>query len=244
MREPQLWDLDQLIHGIARPASVVATASVIERCSAIMPFPTCDSLHNLPGNLRSLIVVGGGTLIDAAKLWRVQHRPDALLVAIPSIWGSGAEVTPIAVVTSDTGKKITLDNRLTPDVRVVIPELAESLTPEQMKHGCGDSWAHAIEGFCSPLADATLRDELTGVIRQMLALESNKDSRWFHLSALSARGQSRSSAGLIHGMAHVLEPPLRARHWDEPFGHARLCSILAWPVTAFNGRHSDKWDSL
>ncbi|MGA2030827.1 MAG: hypothetical protein ABSG68_01110 [Thermoguttaceae bacterium] len=49
---------------------------------------------------------------------------------------------------------------------------------------------------------------------------------------------------LVHGMAHVLEHPLRAAQREENWHHARLCAILLLPVMQFNRRNSDKWKCL
>lgn len=245
MRRPDRWSLERLVASVRLPAFVVATGSVRQKCRALLPFEHVDSLEDLPGEVGTLVVAGGGSLIDAAKLWRFEHCPGALLAAVPSVWGSGAEATHIAVSNNEGQKIIRVDDRLAPDVRVVVPELAESLPEDLVMNGCGDAWTHAVEGFLSPLAQDALRCELAGIIREMLAIGLGNRPEWFELSAAAAAGQARSSVGLIHGMAHVLEGPLRRDHpTGSTFGHARLCSILAWPVTVYNARNSEKWAGL
>jgi alcohol dehydrogenase class IV len=244
MRHPELWSLERLIAEAPRPAGVVATRSVLRLCSKWLPLPAVSSLDELPPELGTLIVIGGGTLIDAAKIWRADHCPETMLAAIPSIWGSGAEATHIAVVNFEQIKNIRVDDLLAPDVRVIIPELAQTLSRELVVSACGDCWAHAVEGFLSPLAQTPLRRQLAGTIRGMLNAGIENRPEWFELSAASAAGQAESSVGLIHAMAHVLEGPLRYRHNSGLFNHAKLCSVLAWPVVVFNDRNSGKWAAL
>ena len=65
------------------------------------------------------------------------------------------------------------------------------------------------------------------------------DARWFEASADACRLQARSSVGLVHGIAHTLEGPLRAEQPGFGWGHAALCSTFLWPVMTLNFRLSD-----
>jgi alcohol dehydrogenase class IV len=122
--------------------------------------------------------------------------------------------------------------------------LADDLPGPLARHACGDAWAHALEGFLSPLSDPELQDELAGIIRDMTGLPLSADPRWFEVSARACAGQARSSVGLMHGLAHQLEGHLRTAFPDCGWGHAKLCSVFLLPVMAFNRKHSDKWERL
>ena len=93
-----------------------------------------------------LVVIGGGTLIDETKVWRLEQSPELTLIAIPSIWGSGAEASPIAVRNRGGKKDIRVDKKLLPDARAVWPELAATISPERVRFACGDSWSHVQIG--------------------------------------------------------------------------------------------------
>ncbi len=180
-----------------------------------------------------LVAVGGGRVIDEAKLFRKKY-PGLRLAAVPTIWGSGAEASPIAVW-SEHGKKAFLkDDALLPDTVIYIAGVSEALSADLVRAACGDSWAHALEGFLSPLASEDTRRDLAEVMRRMIEVGVTNDERWFELSALACAGQAMSSVGLVHGMAHVLEDP-------SGFGHARLCATLLLPVVGFNRIKSPKW---
>jgi alcohol dehydrogenase class IV len=193
-------------------------------------------------SVRTVIVVGGGTLMDAVKLWRWRDHRDVRIVAIPSLWGSGAEASPVALELVNDTKHIEMDDELLPDARAVWPELAASIPEPVALHACGDVWAHALEGFLSPLADDALREELAALMANMLRLPLGNDSAWYEASASACAGQARSSVGLVHGIAHTLEGPLREALPEHGFGHAKLCAVFLWPVMRFNQQVSKKWD--
>jgi alcohol dehydrogenase class IV len=241
--KPETWSREQLLAAPLGRTRLIVTPSVAERARKL-PFDRATDLQHLPDDLDTLIVVGGGTLLDQAKLWRAIEAPRTRLVAIPSIWGSGAEVSPVAVADECGAKDIHVGDRFIPDIRCIWPELADDLPETLARHACGDAWSHALEGFLSPLADAGLQEELAEVIREMTELPLSADSRWFDASARACSGQARSSVGLVHGIAHTLEGPLRRSHPDAGWGHARLCSVFVWPVMEFNRRHGDKWRRL
>ncbi len=223
------------------PAGLWVTPSVRDLVRAVLPLPVLSPNEPLPAELRTLIVVGGGTLIDRAKVAARDGGRPVRLIVIPSIWGSGAEASPI-VVLDDAGKKtIRIDARYLPDEHLFWPELARTIDSRRAREACGDARAHALEGFLSPLASDELRRELATVLREMQALPIGNDPRWFAASARACAGQARSSVGLVHGIAHVLESVLRARDPDAGWGHARLCSTFLWPVMEFNRQGSPKW---
>ncbi|HBD10158.1 MAG TPA: hypothetical protein DCZ69_18040 [Syntrophobacteraceae bacterium] len=131
-----------------------------------------------------------------------------------------------------------------PDRYSFWPELASSIPRHLAQYGCGDCWAHALEGFFSPLGSPALRQEIAGLIQEMLAGDDFQSARWFEWSARACAAQARSSVGLVHGIAHQLEPILHERQPEPPWGHARLCSLFLWPVLAFNRQQSPKGEQL
>jgi alcohol dehydrogenase class IV len=120
---------------------------------------------------------------------------------------------------------------------VVWPELAATIPAERARMACGDVWAHALEGFLSPLAKPELRRELAGLLQEMLRLPLGNDPAWFDVSAQACAAQARSSVGLVHGIAHTLEE-------KGPWGHAQLCATYLLPVMRFNLEVSAKPQAL
>lgn len=234
-QRPEVWTLADLQSARLGRTAIWTTPSVARLVGETLAIPDDVSVDDAD----TLIVVGGGTLIDAAKLRvRAQARRPRL-IAIPSIWGSGAEASPIAIGREDGRKMVHMDAELVPDVRVVWPELGETVPPERARIACGDAWAHALEGFLSPLAKDDLRRELATVIGTMLQLPIGFDPGWFEASALACAGQARSSVGLVHGIAHTLEKEGSAR-WS----HAGLCATWLLPVMELNRAQSDRVQTL
>jgi len=236
MREPVTLPWSE-VEGLARQPGTLTWAT--PRARRVLGWPSArwiDSAAAVP-EAQTVIAIGGGAHLDFVKLrWRGTGA--SRLVAVPTIWGSGAEASPVAVWTEAGQKRFTVDEALRPGAMAFFDGFAASLSSEQVRAACGDTWAHAIEGFLSPIASDALRAELAELIRQLLALPIAPDARWFSLSARAAAGQAESSVGLVHGLAHVLEPRVPGA------GHASLCATVLAPVLKFNAASSDKWRSL
>jgi acetaldehyde dehydrogenase/alcohol dehydrogenase len=127
----------------------------------------------------AIVAVGGGSVIDAAKVMRLLHEhPECSLhdlslpfldarkrvadypqdphrvklVAIPTTSGTGSEVSPAAVV-SIRGRKVTLvDYTLVPDVAIVDPNLTLTMPPVLTADTGIDALTHALEAGVSIFA--------------------------------------------------------------------------------------------
>jgi alcohol dehydrogenase class IV len=244
MSRPEIKDLVWL-KTIPNSAAVVrASCSVRERASAELPFGLISSFTDVPASAGTLIVIGGGSLMDQAKYFRARQRPELRLVLIPSIYGSGAECSPIVVLNRDGAKQIEAGDEFLPDTVVYWPELLSTVSAERARRACGDVWAHTLEAFLSPLASDRLRSELADLIKDMLFLPLDRDARWFSAGARACALQAQASLGLVHGIAHVLEPVCHVRHSGQEWGHARLCSSFLLPVMNLNRLASSKWAEL
>lgn len=233
---PPACSISETIQRFAdRHVVVWSTPSVADRLRALIPWDVVTEQPDLR-DADWLLAVGGGTLIDKAKVLRATH-PSVKLAALPTLWGSGAEASPIAVLNEDRKKVIRMGPDLLPDLFVSHPEFAESLPNELIKHACGDTWSHALEGFLSPLGSDESRADLATVLKRLLQQPLNYAPEWFELSALACAGQAKTSVGVVHGIAHVLEGVLQ-------WGHARLCALYLLPVMSFNQTNSPKWPFL
>ncbi|WP_035291013.1 bifunctional acetaldehyde-CoA/alcohol dehydrogenase [Clostridium sp. KNHs214] len=132
-------------------------------------------------NPDTIIAVGGGSAMDAAKImWVLYEHPEvkfedlamrfmdirkriykfptmgekATLICVATSAGTGSEVTPFAVITDEkTGIKYPLaDYELTPDMAIVDAELMMGM-PKGLTAASGiDALTHALEGYVSVLA--------------------------------------------------------------------------------------------
>ena len=218
--EVPLWSFERLSDQLPGNACVWTTARFAERAgekfgrevvvAPIVPSPEAPAV----------VVVGGGTLIDRAKVWRQANEKDTALFAVPSIWGSGAENSPVAVINGEEEKQIFIGPEYLPDARMVWPELAREASEAQRRNACGDAWSHALEGFFSPIASREVRLELASVIDGLTRLSAEDDPGWFESSARACAGQARSSVGLIHGIPASART---AKRWGTPRSAGPSC---------------------
>lgn len=244
MNKPEVWTLDDLLSTDLGKAAIWVSHSVRSRVEEKFSCPIVEFPHPLPKKLDTLISIGGGVVIDQAKVWRNEHKPEMRLIAIPSVWGSGAENSPVVVLNRDGKKVIKFGEEFLPDIRVVWSELAEGLPADLVKYACGDVWSHALEGFLSPIASDEVRNELSDVITSLEVMPIKNDPAWFEFSARACAGQARSSVGLVHGIAHTLEGLLKQKYPGKYFGHAQLCATYLWPVFSLDMQLTDKIDKL
>ncbi len=192
----------------------------------------------LPAGTATLVACGGGKLIDSAKAM-CKRRPDPLvLVAVPSMWGSGAEASPVVVLDRPDGTKdITTDPAQLPDDVVLWPELTATVPADRRRWGAADVWAHALEAIASPLGDTVLRAELARIIHELESLDpvDGDALRWLELSGRSCAAQARAGVGLAHGIAHVMEAQL------DGWGHARIVAAVLPAVLRRTAAESPRW---
>jgi acetaldehyde dehydrogenase / alcohol dehydrogenase len=215
----------------------------------------------------TIIAVGGGSPIDAAKvMWLRYEHPEvcfddlrekffdvrkraftfpslgrlAQLVCIPTTSGTGAEVTPFAVITDTaTGKKYPLvDYALTPAVAIIDPVLARSL-PARVAADTGfDALTHAIETYVSVYASDYTDGLALHAIRLIFGhLERSvrlgeKDlqaqEKMVNAATIAGMAFGNSFLGIVHAMAHTLGATFHV-------AHGRTNAILLPHVIRYNG---------
>ena len=129
--------------------------------------PKADEVQTAVGKLGKnfdiIVAIGGGSVIDFAKLFRFsidndisveaffQTKPTVQqktkLIAIPTTAGTGAETTQFAVVYVNGVKHSLEDKAVLPDYAIVDSQFAENV-PKYIKACCAlDAYCQAIESF-------------------------------------------------------------------------------------------------
>ncbi|WP_087066266.1 iron-containing alcohol dehydrogenase [Intestinibacillus massiliensis] len=198
-----------------------------------------------------IIAVGGGTILDIAKLLAVAdgaRSVEALygnaralkkthtLVAIPTTCGTGAEVTNIAVV--NRTRLHTKDGLVSPelyaDCAVLVPELLDSLPYKVFATTSMDALIHAAEAYlspqASPLSDMFAEKALQLILRGYRLVAGRAADVWKDyapdfLTASNIAGAAFSNAGCA--AVHALGYPLGSR-FHIPHGEAN--QVLFAPV--------------
>src|SRR6185436_18819783 len=201
----------------------------------------------------SVIALGGGSVIDAAKVaaalatnggktsdyFGFDHvrRPGLPLITVPTTPGSGAEVSSHAVILQITPRKkeVVAGYHLLPRAAVVDPDLTRTLPASQITWSALDGFIHAVEAFlarrATPLTDAFARPAVAAIARalpRILADGSDMAAREdLSLGCLySGLAMANANAGAIHALGY----PLTSRY-GIPHGLANAlmaASTLEW----------------
>lgn len=208
-------------------------------------------------NAASVVGIGGGSAIDAAKavaalfaesaptadFFYGQHQASprqVALAALPTTAGTGAEVTANAVLHDDaTNVKQSLRTPgMAPDIALVDPELVESAPQSVMAASGMDALTQAIESFTSCRADALTRQIAAVAVKILL---ENLEAAVHHeksavdavsrASLLTGIAFSRSGLGAVHGLAHPLG-------CVRQVPHGVACAVLLTAVLDANAKRA------
>ena len=218
----------------------------------------------------TIIALGGGSSMDAAKvMWLMYEHPEvnfddikqkfmdirkraikfpelgkkATLVAIPTTSGTGAEVTPFAIITDTRNnvKYALTDYSLTPTIAIVDPEFTMSV-PATIAADTGiDVLTHATEAYVSLLAsdytDGWAKQAVKLVFEnlQKSVLEADPEARIKMHNAACIAGMAFANAflGMNHSMAHKV-----GAEFHVP--HGRANAILLPYTIRYNGQKPQK----
>lgn len=243
---------------LASPSVLAKHAATLERsigAEAIQLFemprgePTLSALQPVLAELEHfqpdwIVAVGGGSVIDGAKVaWVLHEHPAAdrerlllpfgvptlrgkvRFVAAPTTAGTGSEVSSSALLLdAETGaKRAMTSHELLPDIVVLDPRLAVGCPPAVIAHAGLDALAHAVESYVSRLNN-TLADALAEKAAQMIF--DTLPSFWcapddealcgtmLEAALLAGWVQNQKIPGLGHAVAHQLGA------FDVAHGHA------------------------
>jgi alcohol dehydrogenase len=233
-----------------------------EISTAIKPEPTEENIEEvfqtfLQGEHDAIIGIGGGSVLDAAKILAVlktNDEPISALVGtnlvkrrgvptilIPTTSGTGSEVTPNAIVTfPEKELKIGMVSPyLLPDLVILDPALTLNL-PKAITAATGmDAFTHALESYISnkanPFSDMFALESMrliSGSIQEAYHHGENMKAREDMLVGAMYGGMALTSAGTaaVHAMAY----PLGGKY---KISHGVANSMLLPHVTAFNADH-------
>lgn len=190
-------------------------------------------LKDIKGEPKRIIAVGGGTVLDLAKLFALKQVSPVLdlydgklpieknkkLILVPTTCGTGSEVTNIAIlalISRGTKKGLAVDEMYA-DAAVLIPELLSGLPFGVFAASSIDALVHAVESSLSPKATATTRMFGYRAIEMILKgyLEIAEKGPGARLMLLDDFLTASNYAGIAFGNAgcaavHALSYPLGA----------------------------------
>ncbi|RMQ94131.1 Iron-containing alcohol dehydrogenase [Pseudomonas savastanoi pv. glycinea] len=207
--------------------------------------PTLENIERVfredvaPHSPDALIAIGGGSVLDAAKLFSVMltndtplrdllgvdkvSHPGKPMVLVPTTSGTGSEVTPNAIVTlPDEELKIGVVSRhLLPTLVILDPLLTLSL-PRSITAATGmDAFVHSLESFIStkanPISDAFALESMRLIAGSIVEAYQQPDSVWARGDMLLGSmygGLALTAAGTaaVHAMAYPLGGKFHVTH--------------------------------
>ncbi|WP_031104747.1 bifunctional acetaldehyde-CoA/alcohol dehydrogenase [Streptomyces sp. NRRL S-146] len=215
----------------------------------------------------TIIALGGGSPMDAAKvMWLLYEQPgidfadmrqkfsdirkrafrfptlgkQARLVCVPTTSGTGAEVTPFAVISDPaTGKKYPLaDYALTPSVAIIDPLLTTALPPALAADSGFDALTHAIEAYVSVYANDFTDGLALHAIRLIFdnieaAVNNRGDAaeareKMHNAGTIAGMAFGNAFLGIVHAMSHTLGATFH-------IAHGRTNAVLLPHVIRYNG---------
>lgn len=217
-----------------------ANFTKVARFADFSPNPTCESVSKAINEYRkdhydAIVAVGGGSAIDVAKCLKISTK--ALLIAVPTTAGSGAEATHFSVVYRDGIKTSVSDEQSKPDVVILWPEVLDTLPEYQRKSTMLDALCHAIESAWSVNStDESVKLSLCAIEKitrfKDAYLQNSSEGNFEMLKAANLSGKAidiaRTTAA--HAMSYGMTTRCGIAH-----GHAAaLCLNVVLPFVAEN----------
>lgn len=218
----------------------------------------------------TIIALGGGSVLDAAKvMWMFYEQPEidfrdliqkfmdirkrafkfpelgeiAKFVGIPTTSGTGAEVTPFAVI-SDKKKNMKYplaDYSLTPTIAIIDPAFVMTVPKHVVADTGMDVLTHAIEAYTSTMAN----DYTDGLALQAIKIvfeylgqsvyqgDFNSREKMHNASTMAGMAFANAFLGISHSMAHKVGGMFNTVH-------GRTNAILLPYVIRYNGTRPAK----
>ena len=184
---------------------------------------------------KRVIAIGGGTIIDVAKLLALKtYHPvvdlfnkeipaerNKELIIVPTTCGTGSEVTNISILelTQINTKMGLADNALFPDYAVLIPELLNDLPYNFFATSSIDALIHAMESYLSPKATTLSSSFSVSAIKHILKgyMEIQKNGKDARIPLLKDFLIGSTEAGVAFGNAgcgyvHAMSYPFSATY--------------------------------
>ncbi len=202
--------------------------------------------------INRIIAMGGGSVIDIGKVITVRNAypirdvmcgrtdacPDKALAILPTTCGTGSEVTFGGIITMrDTGLKTAImDERLTAQHAVLIPELIAGLPFNTFIYCSMDALGHSMESFVSAargneLARAVgarsvslILDGYAEMILHGPDYRQNLLRNFIIASCLAGMAVNNGGAGPVHALAYPLGENYKMSHGESIYQF--LCPVF------------------
>jgi len=213
-----------------------------------------------------IIAVGGGSVIDMAKLVKIFSAqdfpanryfeesikfvdPTKKMIAIPTTFGTGSEATHFAVLYKEKVKYSIADAKILPEYVILDPSLTKNIPDYVAACSSMDAFSQAIESFWSVNATDESRKYSSEAIKLLInnmisaVKEKNIESkqRIQYAAYLAGKAINISKTTAPHAFSYTL-----TSHYNIPHGHA--VGIFLPAIFKFNYENSKStigvWNSF
>lgn len=236
----------------------------------VEPEPTIGNVETVfneqiaPFAPQAILSIGGGSVLDAAKLFAVRltndeplrnwlgidliKRPGVPMILVPTTAGTGSEVTPNAIVTlPDESLKVGIVSRhLLPQIVILDAELTLGL-PKPITAATGmDAFVHALESYIStkanPISDMYAMESMRLIGANIVEAYENGQSlkaREGMMLGSMYGGLALTAAGTaaVHALAYPLGGMFNVTHGVA--NAMLLPHVMAFNLDAIEGRLSN-----
>jgi alcohol dehydrogenase class IV len=223
----------------------------------VLPDPAFSQVRDGEALLRTeqcdaVMAVGGGSVLDAAKMVALLHtnpgdlanfdgiqkskNPPLPLFAVPTTAGTGSEITMVAVITDPEthGKVPVIDTKMIPGWVALDAEIMKGMPPGITAATGMDALTHAVESYLSTASTPATETQAKAAIRLIFQYLARAWKNGDDMEARDAMAMAsfyagaafgKTSVGYVHGIAHQL-----GRVCHTPHGNANamvLPEVLA-----------------
>jgi len=247
---------DQGVKGAGLIKKITAVLKNTDGCEPNAPSGTIDKCTQQAVNEKPdvLIAVGGGSVIDTAKVVSVTAANNVMLkdligkpnlppnvlrkIMIPTTSGTGSEWSRLALLSdeADGQKKALRGMKLFPDAVVVDPELTLGLPPRVTADTGVDALTHGIEAYASvtahPIGDVFAETVIKLVSANLLRAFTNGDDieARYNLSIAASFGMAALTID-GGGLAHMIDGSIISK---VHISHGAALAIIMPHVMGFN----------
>ena len=176
-------------------------------------------------NFSNVIGIGGGSVLDVAKF--VAYKMKKIKIMIPTTFGSGSEVTRIAVLKVNGKKQSFHDDNIFADIAIVDPYFIHNTPEVIIKNSAIDACAQCTEGYDSKTSNAYTKflcQKAFDILENAILNEKYEDLAYGSLCA--GLGFGNTSTTLGHALSYVFS--------NEGVSHGHALAFTTTVAHRFN----------
>lgn len=187
-----------------------------------------EAINLIDFNFDIIIAIGGGSVIDFAKIFKYKKAKSKKLIAIPTTCGTGSEATQFAVYYENKIKHSLDEKEILPDFAIIDSQFVEN-NPHYLKCSTAlDAYCQAIESYFACNSTIESRQYAKKAIKlckdnivEYINSPNEKNSYNMCLASnLAGKAINISRTTLAHAMSYSI-----TTNYDIPHGHAVALNI-------------------